>query len=115
MRGAECHRTIPSCAAGFLGVPGHNVGAVTTDQPTFVMIQASYSVGMCSATRRRSYKGVSLRFNVRRLNASECSREGRLDLSTRFADSADDLWEKTGGNDGMALFGQMDAIGLPMS
>ena len=48
-------------------------------------------------------------------NASECSREGRLDLSTRFADSADDLWEKTGGNDGMALFGQMDAIGLPMS
>ena len=48
-------------------------------------------------------------------NASECSREGRLDLSTRFADSADDLWEKTVGNDGMALFGQMDAIGLPMS
>jgi len=46
-------------------------------------------------------------------NASEW--EGRLDLSTRFADSADDLWQKTGGNDGMALFGQMDAIGLPMS
>jgi len=68
VRGAECHRTIPSCAAGFLGVPGHNVGAVTTDQPTFVMIPASYSVGMCSATRRRSYKGVSLRFNVRRLD-----------------------------------------------